>query len=392
MPFLNRVRLPIHAYTPQFPTEASRFRLANGTTKTQSVVIRKTYDLRTDNMSEQMHQRLVIALNHDTVVIEGDKYIGGVAMDGEYSINWPDFLDYPLGTASALIQVTPFDMTNTNCQTCDVLMQLSLTDDDAGEIAEGEEATVMAYDNDEICCFPVTASIVSFASGYLDSATIDETTGEITLVAKDPAPSVGSIVMATYRVTCPDGTYDEADVYGSIAGSEPACEQPSGFDPVAVLAGPPYAIEITWSTPAPPSGGYEWSVYLASDPGTAILTGTTAINEASFEVSSPNTDYIFSVRSVCEEGITSPYTNVNFSTPEGTVGGNCGTFAVAADDETLSTDIYFYSYMDCAGVIQNSGITNLAVQYVCMLMDTFNQPIYFQGHSGFINATYDSLC
>lgn len=394
MPFVNRVRLPIHAYTPQFPTEASRFRLANGTTKTQSVVIRKTYELRTDAMSELYHQRLVIALNHDTVTIEGDKYIGGIAMDGDYAIDWPEFMDYPLGTARAIIQVTPFDVTNTNCQSCDVLTQLGLVDDDAGEIAEGATASVMSYDNDEICCFPVTAEIVSFASGYLDSATIDETTGEIELTAKNPAPSVGSIVMATYRVTCPDGTYDEADVYGSIAGSEPACEQPSGFDPVAIAVdGPPFHITVSWSDPAvPPSGGYEWILYLASDTGTPILSGIGAINEIEFDAPSPGTDYIVSIRSVCGDGVYSPYTNISFSTPA-SGSSNCGTFAVAADDQTLSTNIYFYSYMDCAGVIQGTnGITNLAVQYVCMLMDSFNQPVYFQDHSGYITATYDSLC
>lgn len=388
--FLNRVRLPIHAYTPQFPTEASRFRLANGTTKTQSVVIRKTYELRTDHMSELYHQRLVIALNHDTVTIEGDKYIGGIAMDGEYAIEWPDFMDYPLGIGAALIQVTPFDVTNSNCQTCDVLTQLSLVDDNAGEIAEGATVQVGVYGNDEICCFPITAEIMSFASGYLAAATIDEATGIVSLTAKNPVPSVGSIVMATYRVMCPDGTYDEADVYGSIAGSEPACEQPSGME---VILDSPDAT-VSWTNPvATPAGFFEWILYEADNPGIPIQSGTTTGTDHFVELTglSYTTEYIFSVRSNCGDGVFSPYTNVQFTTPASGL-SDCGTFAVSADDGTLGSTVHFYSYMDCDGTIQNTGITNLSTQLVCMLMDEFNQAVYFQDHSGYITNTYDSLC
>lgn len=357
-----------------------------------SVIIKETYEIQTDYLTEASHRKLVIALNHDDVTIESDKYLGGIAVDGEYAIEWPEFMDYPLGQAKVIIQVTPFDATNTNCQSCDVFAQLSLADDDAGEIAEGASAEVSVYDNDQICCFPVTAEIVSFATGYLDSATIDESTGIVTLTAKNPAPSVGSIVMATYRVTCPDGTYDEADVYGSIAGSEPACEQPSDLE--ALTSPPSSNVTVNWTFPVTtPSGGFEWILYRADTPGVAVQSGTTTGTDhfAALTGLDPGTDYLFSVRSVCDDGVYSSYTNIEFTTPD-SGSSNCGTFAVAADDETLSTTIYFYSYMDCNGVIQNSGITNLAVQYVCMLMDVFNTPIYFQDHSGFINANYDSLC
>lgn len=393
MPFHQRVRLPIHAYTPQFPTEATRFRKADGSTVTQSVVIRKTYNLRTDMMGESMHQKLVIALNHDDVTIEGDKYIGGITVDGDYSIDWPDFMDYPIGPASVLIQVTPFDATNSNCQTCDVLTQLELVDDDAGEIAEGAEATVGVYGNDSICCFPIEAEIVSFNTAYLDSATIDEETGVVTLTAKDPANSVGSIVMATYRVTCPDGTYDEADVYASIAGSEPACEQPSGIDVGFSVDGPPFTITMLIGSPvSPPSGGYEWMLYEASAPGVPIDSGTDADNTIEFSVPGADTEYIFSVRSVCGDGVYSPYTNVNFTTPEGDESQTCGMFTVICNDHTVENNHYAYSYMDCSGEIQNRIISNLATSNQCMLMDENFVPVYFQDNSGFIGWEFEDLC
>lgn len=391
MSFHNRIRLPLYLKTPQFPAEANRFRLSNGVTKTLSVVIRKTEQLVTDYMGEKMHQRLVIALNHDVVSIEGSRYIGGVAVDGEYEIAWPDFLDYPLGAASVRLQATPFDVTNANCQTCEEASQLSLVDDEAGELAEGSVNPVNVYTNDTICCFPPEAEIVSFNAGYLDDATIVSATGVATLTVKNPVPSVGNIVLATYRVTCPDGSYDEADIYGSIAGSEPECEQPGGIEFVQGIT-PPFAIQAIWATPAvPPAGGYEWLLYEAADPSTAIDSGTTAINEANFTVGLPDTEYIFSVRSVCGEGIYSPYTNANFTTAD-TPTEDCGSFEVSADDGTVGNNVYSYSFMQCDGNLRTRYMTNLTTRTECMLTDAFNNPVYFNTATAYVTYNYTEPC
>lgn len=391
--FKNRIRLPFYIKNPQFPTEANRFRMANGTTKTLSVVIRKTYQLETDYMGEKLHQQLVIALNHDEVTIEGDKYIGDVVMDGEYVIEPVDFLDYPLGKGGATIQVTPFDATNDNCQSCDALTQLSLEDDEVGEIEEGGIGSVNAYTNDSICCFPITAEIVSFASGYLDSATIEEATGVVTLTAKDPVASVGNIVLATYRVTCPDGTYDEADIYGSIVGSEVECEQPTVFERSISVDGPPFEITVTWDNPAVPAAdGYEWILYEASNPGVPIDSGTTAINAATFDVDAADTGYIFSVRSVCSEGVYSPYSNYEFTSPEGGGGGSdCGSYSVTANDGTIGTSLYSYTFMQCDGNLRTRYITNLQTRIECMLTQNVNEPVYFNT-TGPVTYEYESVC
>lgn len=391
MAFLNRIRLPLYLKTPQFPVEANRFRMSDGTSKTLSVTIRKNYSLVTDYMGELSHQRLVIALNHDNVSIEGDRYVGGVSVDGEYEIGWPDFLDYPIAPASVKIQVTPFDFTNSNCQTCEEASQLSLVDDDIGEIDEGGEATVNVYLNDTICCYPPLTEIVSFNAGYLDSATIDSATGIATLTAKNPVASVGNIVLATYRVTCPDGSYDEADIYGSISGSEPECEQPASFE-VAFTATPPtFMADIEWATPTPPALGYEWQLYETQTPGVPVQTGTSADNTVNITGLTPGTDYGFYVRSICAEGVYSPYGETLFTTPAGST-ETCGTFLVACDDGGVDPDVYFYSFMDCDGNIQNRAITNLTSRFECMLMDAFNTPIYFQAHADGITILYDSLC
>lgn len=395
--FNNRVRLPIYLRTPQFPTEANRFRLSNGESKTLSVVVRKVWEILTDYMTKQAHQRLVIALNHDNVSIEGDKYVGGVTVDSDYEIVWPDFLDYPLGQAKVKIQVTPFDVTNSNCQSCEQATQLSVVDDDIGTIEEGATATVNAYDNDSICCYPVTAEIVSYNTGYLDSAEIDPDTGVITLVSKTPNVPATNVVLATYRVTCPDGTYDEADVYGTIEGTEEECPTPSGFLPVVVSDPPaPFSADIEWTVPASdPAFGYEWVLKDMADPGVNVQSGPSTDKTVTLTGLQPNTNYGFYVKSICSaiifDPLASPFAEFLFSTPESD-SDQCGTFDVSVNDETAGNEVYYFSYMDCAGIIQTQGLANLTTRSVCMLMDAFNEPVYFQGHAGVFTYLYTSLC
>lgn len=392
MSFRNRIRLPLYLKTPQFPTEANRFRLSNGESKTLSVTIRKTYALETDYMIDGLHEKLVIALNHDDVTIEGDRYAGGVSVEAEYEIPPVDFLDYPVRKASTVVQVTPFDMTNDNCQTCDEATQLALVDDDAGDMDPGGSDEVNVYANDSICCFPVEAEITYVNTDYLASATINSNTGVVTLTAKDPVSDVGSIVMATYRVTCPDGSYDEADVYGSISGGSTACEQPGNFDPVEISAPPaPYDVTISWGSPvSPPAGGYEWQLYRSDTPGTPILTGTETGNSASFQVPESGTSYSFYVRSVCEEGLFSPYSEVIFITPAEEM-GRCSEYLVSCNDGTLGSNAYNYSYMDCSGIIQNRILINLQSRTHCMFSDIFDQPLYFASDPS-INITFIGQC
>lgn len=376
--FLNRIRLPLYLKTPQFPTEANRFRLSNGESKTLSVTIRKNYTVATDYMSQTMHQRLVVALNHDTVNIEGDRYVGGVSVDGDYEITWPDFLDYPLGQAGIKIQVTPFDMTNDNCKTCDEMSQLALVDDDAGEIEEGVDTVINVFANDSICCFPIVAVITYFNTAYLDDVVID-VNGNVTIVPKNVAADVGSIVMATYRVTCPGGAYDEADIYASINGSEPVCEQPGGVGIDIISAPPPpFDVTIEWVTPAiDPATGYEWELYRVDTPGAPIQTGTTAVKQVVLSVPDPGTDYAFYVRTVCSEGVYSIYTQFLFTTPSA-ASNFCDRFSVSCDDGTVEPNVYNFSFMDCAGDIQNYTIVNLQTKEYCMLTDDFTQPVYFE--------------
>lgn len=382
MPFKNRIRLPFYLKQPQFPAEANRFRLANGTTVTMSVVIRKTYQLETDNLPEKLHQRLTIALNHDEVNIEGDRYVGGVAMDGDYEIEWPDFLDYPLGKAKAQIQVTPFAATNDNCQTCEEVTQITLADDTiADPIDEGTNGTVNAFTNDTICCSPITAEITTFNTTYVSAATIDEETGIATITIKNPAPSATGVLLATYRVTCPNGGYDEADIYGTVVGTEPACEEPTGLTYENLSPG---SDQVSFTG----TGNFEWQLFTCDDLGTPVDSGTTASSPISFVDLTPGQCYIISIRKDCGGGSFSEWADLEFNVPVPET-EDCGRFTFTNEDfpNTPADEV---TYMDCAGVLRTSIVKT--TKTVCALMNAFNVPMYFESFEGTTTYLYIEPC
>ncbi len=223
--FKNRVRLPIMFAKPQFPTERNVFRLANGASKVLSVIIRNTYEGKTDQLPEDWHRKLVIAMAHDEVTIENERLMSNVVLDGDYSIDHQEFLNYPIAQATFSVQVTPFDATNSNCQTCDEMTQLNLVDDTTDETwAEGttHDFPDVVTDNDAICCNPFEITLVTYNTNYFENVSISAG-GVLTATVKDPVPSIENVFIATYRVTCPDGSYDEANIYGNISGTSPEC-------------------------------------------------------------------------------------------------------------------------------------------------------------------------
>lgn len=382
----NRIRLPLYVKHAQYPTEASRFRLANGETKTLSVTIRKVYDLETDYLTERMHERLVVALNHDEVTIEGDRYVGNVAVDGDYQIDYPDFLDYPLGKAGVRLQVTPFDVTNDNCQTCEEASQLSLEDDTFPDpLAEGsEDNEINVFENDSICCSPVTAGITSFNTAFVDSAVIDADTGIVSISIKDPSPSGANVLLATYRVTCPDGVYDEANIYATVTGSIETCEPPSEM--VVDSTGIDTA-EISWDASPSAPDEYGYQLFECDNPGVIVQQGIVITNSVSLSGLTPGTCYDLVIWAICDEGNISDTVSLEFTTDSDLPG--CGRFL-------LTNDLYpdnptgIASYMDCGGTIRQTVVKT--TRLLCMMMDSAQIPTYFVVEDGSVIYEYQSPC
>lgn len=388
MPFKNRIRLPFYITRPQFPREANVFRRADGSTATLSAIIRKVFEGETDNLPKEIHERLIIALSHDEVTIEGKYYLGGVSLEGDYDIDWNKFLDYPLAKASFKVQVTPFNYSNDNCQTCEEAAQLSLDDDTfPSTLDEGQTYDLNVFANDGICCSPVTASIVTFDSLYIASASIDAASGIVTITMQATIPIADNVNLLTYRVTCPNGSYDEADVYGGTNGSIPACNTPFNLIIQGVTE---TTATIAWDQP---SGAlsYNWQLYLASDLFNPIQTGTanTADNNAVLTGLTSGTDYVFYVQSVCFGGGTSAFANIPFTT-DGSSTGNCGQYLIC--NTTFGIGAAAFTYIDCTGQYADTFIPHSDCRLICALENSPGDPVDIFASIGTITVTYQGPC
>lgn len=376
--FLNRVRLPMQLHSAQFPEERTVFRKANGVTKTLSVIIRKQYDVETDFLPEILHQRLTIALAHDNITWEGDRYLGGVSKDGDYNIQWPDgVLHYPTAKAECKVQATPFDATNSNCQTCQEASQLDLTDDTItgiyGELQEDTDYTWPLADNDTICCYPAVFSLISFNSDYLTSASINPATGILSIHTGTDLISANGLLIGTYRVTCPNGGYDEANIYASFEGTVVGCLAPTDL---LIVTENPTSIEFSWAAPFL-GAEYYWEIYEGLGPiGSPVQTGNETTEGVVISGLTPNTQYYFQIRTVCY-GSVSNYISIGVGTPpESDI---CGQYQIAFNDGTgLPSNSISFSYRDCNDKLNTTLVYNNSSVIICALQSGPGVPVYIR--------------
>jgi len=85
---VNTVRLPFHLKEPRFAQNSNIYNRRNGTRKIVSASVSSEYDLETDYLTEEMHRKLIIALMHDEVYINGQL----LTKTGDYSIDWENYL------------------------------------------------------------------------------------------------------------------------------------------------------------------------------------------------------------------------------------------------------------------------------------------------------------
>jgi len=383
MSFHNRVRLPFYITRPQFTEERNTFRLANGQTKVQSLVIRKIYEAEVNWLPEEIHERLKIALAHDSVTIEGYKYLTGtgVVAEADYEIAWQtNMLDYPLAKATFKAEITPYNYSNDNCQTCDEATQLSLEDDTITGVYESiEEGSTTEYNvfaNDSICCKPITAEIVSINSLFVDSATIDAASGIVEIVLLSTTPSGTNVNLLTYRVTCPNGSYDEADVFANVSGSEETCMAPASLDAGSVSS--TGATPNWFDLPSPEPESYNYQLFLSSDLLTPIDSGNTNQTSVNYTDLEPGTCYTFFVQSVCEGGGLSEFISIEFCTAEEET--SCGRYEVCYNDGSGERGPFTtITYTNCAGTEVDTIVFNMACKIICMLENSASEPFSIVG-------------
>jgi len=385
MPFLNRIRLRTYLSKPQFPSESNIFKLADGSRKVQSIVISKVYTGETDLYPEWIHQRLKIALSHDTVNFEGDKYFGGASTEGDYDIDWSEFLDYPYAKAGYKMAVTPFAATNSNCQTCEEASQLALVDDTfPDQIEQSTEYTIDLFANDTINCTPIEVEITYANAVFIDTAEIDVLTGILTIMTKPLFFKRNSVKLITYRVTCTSsGAYDEADVFGNLEGSEAACLEPTAL----VLSAVDYnVVSVSWTAPTPaPANGYEWKIATEVDPATIVDSGTVLTLTAGTDtILDPATGYIFSVRSFCDTDDYSEWVDIHVDTLA--LDEDCGRYTIEYLGTTGRRDV---SYIACNNQVKTTSLFPFRPRTICALQNSPGSPVSIIGAD---QITYDSPC
>lgn len=383
MAFKNRIRLPLYITRPQFPEERNVFRRADGSTKVQSVIVRKVYEGEVSWLPEYLHERIKIALAHDEVNIEGYRYLTGVgiAPEADYEIAWQtNMLDYPFGKATFKAEVTPYNMTNDNCQSCEEATQLSLEDDyitgPYESIDEGSTTEYNVFANDNICCSPITADITAINDLFVESAAIDETNGVVEIVLLAATPSGTNVNLVTYKVTCPNGAYDEADVYANVSGSEETCMAPGSLDagPISSTGAAPNWFDL----PSPLPVSYNYQLFLSSDLVTPIDSGNTDQTFVEYTALEPGTCYTFYVQSVCEGGGTSEFISTEFCTAEAQT--SCGRYEVCYDDGSGERGGFTtVTYTNCAGTEVDTIVFNMACRIICMLENSATEPYSIVG-------------
>lgn len=372
---------------PQYPREASVFRRADGSTKVQSVIIRKVFEGETDNLPKEIHERFIIALSHDDVTIEGRYYLGGVSLDADYDIDWNKFLDYPLAKAAFKVQVTPFNYSNDNCQTCEDISQVVCVDDNIGTIDEDETVSVPVLANDSICCSPVVISLVSYNTTYLDSCVISG--NDIIIHAKPLLSDANSIILVTYRAECPNGSYDEANIIGNINGTDPTPVCLAPLEPELVSLDSDTSATFAWVEPSPaPECDYHWevrnlvnSVILSGDATGGGVTVTGLPSNAS--------GLKFYVRSNCCDDFNSNYAGPEiFSLPPPSGTETCGMYELFNSDPA---DFHIGNYADCNGDQKFVNIGPFHSRDICVLQSSPGNPIDLSVDFE-INITYLGLC
>lgn len=388
MAFTNRVRLPFKLHKPQFPEERDVYRKANGVNVTLSVIVRKVYEGITDELPEKIHERLKIALAHDNVVVEGDKYVGVVTQEGDYQIEWSDFLSRPIAQAKFKAEVTPFNATNSNCGTCEEYTQIVTVDDFIGTLEEDTTYIIDVLSNDQICCSPVTITLIAIDSTYLSSAIVNAN-NQLEIHTKTNLPDVNSVHLITYRAECNNGMYDEAGVIANIDGTNPTpvCLAPTL--PILDSIDSDTSATFSWTAPSPaPSCGYYWEVRDIA--ATVLASGTEAGTTATVTGLPSDADFLrFFVRADCCAGLESNFAGpVIFSLPPPSDTDTCGQY------ELHNESFFFWrsaTYIDCNGNEQTEIVTAQNTRTICALQNSPGDPVQINAMAE-LTVTYIGLC
>lgn len=116
----NAIRLPIYFKEPVVSSEKNVYVRSDGSRQLLSARLAKKYKGIVDHVPEEVHQKLVVALNHDNVRFVPENYVNingfAIRFEDEYNNNFPEIMqNVNIWSADFTIFETPFDNFNSNC-------------------------------------------------------------------------------------------------------------------------------------------------------------------------------------------------------------------------------------------------------------------------------------
>ena len=118
VPTINAVRLPFYLKEPIISSDKNVYVRSDGSRKLLSARLSKKYKAIIDHVPEEVHQNLVVALNHDDVTFYPDNITNGIRVrfEDEYNNNFPEVMqNVSIWSADFTIFETPFNNFNSNC-------------------------------------------------------------------------------------------------------------------------------------------------------------------------------------------------------------------------------------------------------------------------------------
>jgi hypothetical protein len=116
--WINAIRLPMYAVNPAFDIEQKTYVRSNGVRTKVFARLAKKYKFVTDFLPEEIHQKLVVALNHDTVNLQvsSNEYALQCTFENEYNQDFPSIMQgMNVWPADFQVYETPFNEINNNC-------------------------------------------------------------------------------------------------------------------------------------------------------------------------------------------------------------------------------------------------------------------------------------
>jgi len=116
---INRIRLPLYFKEPNISSDKTVYVRPDGSRQLLSARLAKRYKGYVDEVPEEVHQNLVIALNHDGIYFTPENFTTQIQarFEDEYNNNYPEIMqNVNIWSSDFTIFETPFNNFNSNCE------------------------------------------------------------------------------------------------------------------------------------------------------------------------------------------------------------------------------------------------------------------------------------